>query len=434
MDVRRGFVAAVLIVAAACSSSGSEPTTGPSDSADSSVSADAVLRDVDVAGLETDIFGPATGVAGAGELPIAVMLHGTLGDRTRMEPLAASVADTGVLVYVPTWPVIDQVAPYPEAEGDEPFRRQSEAVICLLREVKRTAAELGGDPDDLTVIGHSGGGMIGARVAIVADPPWPGIDCDPGIDHRPNRFIGLAGDYLGIYQYGLQESRLYAPYDVLALEPTDDDLEVWLLSGQNDDTVNVSSAALFADHLAAAGIEAQFLTTDTTHAAPLDPSAPAGKFTSERIAAVLGGTAEPEWWPGPEPDATLRLDADDTCVHDGPESWPNDRTMTIQLENRTGVDASFALVSVRSGLDITRDEALAGGGILGVDNPDWVDWGGFRPVPPGETRTLHFAFVEADQDFVVYCHLEGDTNHPMAGWMFPTALLVPEITTDTTNP
>lgn len=429
MDVRRLVAAAVVLLLTACSTDGSDSQEAPSettqiatDTTTQTTGSDGVIRDLDVAGLETDVFGSAEG-QGDGAVPVAIMLHGTMGDRTRMEPLAASIAETGVLVYVPTWPVIDQVAPFPEGEGDEPFRRQSEAIVCLLREVKRTTRDLGGDPNDVTVIGHSGGGMIGARVAIVEEPPWPGIDCDPGIDHRPDRFIGLAGDYLGEYQYATQESDLYAPYDVLAIEPTNHELDVWLFAGHNDDAVNVWSAGRFADHLAEAGIDAHVLTTDTGHAVVLDPTTAAGSFTAARISAILAGTPEPEWWPDSEPDATVRLNGDDTCVHDGPETWPTDRAMTFQLENRAAVDASFALVSIRSDMQITRDEALAGEGILGVDNPDWVDWGGFRGVPPGEDRTLHFAFVEADQTFVVYCHLQPGTDHPMAGWMFPAALL-----------
>lgn len=355
------------------------------------------------------------------------MLHGTANDRSRMEPLAAAVAETGTVVFVPSWPVIDQRAPFPD-DGDEAFRRQSEAVICMLRATKLTAAQFGGDPGDLTLVGHSGGGMIGARVAMVDEVPWPGIDCDADVDHRPARFVGLAGDYEGWYQYAKSESSLYEPYDVLQLEATNTDLDVWLLQGTNDDAVNLWSSALFADHLAEWGIETRLLSTDTGHSEPLDPTTPAGRFTAERIAAIVHGRAEPAWWPAGAPDATLRLGSDDSCVYDGPEVWPTDRAITVQLENATTGDAAFALVSVRSDREITRDEALAGDGILGVDDdPEWVDNGGFRPVPPGETRSLPFAFVEGDQTFVLYCHIE-DVDHPRSGWMFPTALLEPAST------
>ena len=426
METRGIFAAVVAVALAACGSVDDGQTSG-SEAAPASTIADAVLRSVDVGGSESDIFLAGRAEPNGAPSPVVVMLHGTQGDRTRMEPLAADVAERGAVVVVPSWPVIDQVAPFPDAEGDEPFRQQSDAVICTLRAVKRTAAEFGGDPTNVTLLGHSGGGMIGARVAIVEEAPWPGIDCDVDIDHRPDRFIGMAGDYEGVYQYATARSELYAPYDVLALEPTNLDLEVFLLHGDNDETVNVYSAALFADHLARAGLEPQLLTTDTDHTAPLDPTTAAGRFTADRIDAIIHDRPEPEWWPDGASDASLRLSPDDTCTYDGPETWPIDRSIRIETENQTDVDASFALVSIRTDVDVTRQEALSGSGILGVDDPDWVDWGGFRPVPPGEQRTLDFAFVEADQTFVVYCHLLPWTDHDRAGWMFPAALLAPEL-------
>ena len=427
----RHVIAAVMTVSlAACSSAGDDASPGADPTPDSTIgdaaAGDATIRDVDVGGIEADIFPPGRVESDDGPAPVVIMLHGTLGDRTRMEPLAAAVAERGALVVVPSWPVIDQVEPFPQSEGDEPFRRQSEAVICALRDVKQSAAELGGDPSNVTLLGHSGGGMIGARVAIVEEPPWPGIDCDVGIDHRPDRFIGMAGDYEGYYQYAQPQSALYAPYDVLALEPTNLDLDVWLLHGHNDDAVNVWSSALFADHLEAAGLEPHLLTTDTGHAAPLDPTIAAGRFAADRIDAIIHDRQEPDWWLDGPSDATLRLDADDSCTYNGPETWPTDRAMRIEIANGTDVDAFFALVSIRDDVEITREEALAGDGILGVDNPDWVDWGGFRPVPPGEKRMLDFAFVEADQTFVTYCHLAPETDHPRAGWMFPAAVLSAE--------
>ena len=414
-------MAALLLAASltACGSAGD-------DAAPETTIEDAVLRDVDVGGSEADIFRPGPAEPNGVPSPVVVMLHGTQGDRTRMEPLAVEVAERGALVVVPSWPVIDQVTPFPDAEGDEPYRRQSEAVICALRDVKRTAADYRGDPANVTLLGHSGGAMVGARVAMVDDPPWPGIDCDADVDHRPTRFIGISGDYQGDYQYGTLRSDLYAPYDVLALEPTNLDLDVWLMHGQNDDTVNVWSPALFADHLASAGLEAHFLTTDTGHAAPLDPSTAAGRFAVDRIDAIIHDRPEPEWWPDDAGDASLVLGPGDTCIYDGPETWPIDQSIRIRIENKTDVDASFVLASIRTDVDVTREEALAADGILGVDNPDWVDSGGFRPVPPGERRLLDFAFVDASQNFVTYCHVEAETAHPRAGWMFPAALLVPD--------
>jgi acetyl esterase/lipase len=422
VNAHRWLIAALVATSlASCGRASDDATTPvPADSA----GARRVLRDLDVGGSETHVFLPDASASEGVPVPVVIMLHGTAADRSKLEPLAAEVAESGALVYVPTWPVIDQVRPYPEHEGDEPYRRQSEAVICVLRDVKRTAGEFGGDPGDVTLVGASGGGMVGARVAIVAEPPWPGIDCDAGIDHRPERFIGLAGDYEGLYQYATPGSELYGPYDVLTIEPTNRELDVWLLHGQNDESVDVRTSGRFADHLAEAGIEARVLTTDSDHIAPLDMSTPAGKFTAARITAIVHGQPEPQWWPGPSPDATLTLALNDRCSYAGPETWPVDRATTIRLENATDLDATFAQVSVRSDFEITREEALASRGTLDFHDPEWLDWAGLRPVPAGETRTLHFAFVEADQSFVLYCHREPTTDQPHTDWI-PAALVVP---------
>jgi len=436
MQTRRLFAAvAVAVWIGACATAdernelrGSSPASEAPPTADTSAE-HSVLRDLDVGGSPADVFLPGPrGSDLADPAPVVMMLHGTEGQRSHMASLAAAVAADGALVYVPAWPVIDQAAPFPEGQGDEPFRAQSEAVVCALRHVRRTAAQHGGDPADLTVVGHSGGGMIGARVSIVDDLPWPGIDCDTDVDHRPTRFIGLAGDYEGYYQYAQQRSDLYAPYDVLALQPTNTELDVWLLHGHNDDAVNVYSSALFVDHLRDAGIDARLLTTDSTHAAIVDTDTPAGRFTADRITEIVRGEPEPVWWPAGPVDATLSFAPAEVCSYEGPDTWPNDRAMTIRFVNRTEFDTSFALVSIRTDADPSPDAVLEGGsGELGVDDPEWVDWGGFRPVPPGESRTMPFAFVEADQTFVLYCHPEAGTTHPRANWMYPAAILTPVV-------
>jgi hypothetical protein len=68
---------------------------------------------------------------------------------------------------------------------------------------------------------------------------------------------------------------------------------------------------------------------------------------------------------------------------------------------------------------------LDGQGELGVDDPDWVDTGGFVRVQPGESKSYRFVMVEADQRFVVYCHPDPEAEHPRPNWMYPAAVLTP---------
>ena len=127
------MLTAVMIGLAGCGS----PDRGAS-SEQTSTTDPGSPQTIELAGNEADVHLPPESTEAA---PVVVMLHGTEGDRTRMNPLAAAVAARGALVYVPSWPVIDQVAGFPEEEGAEPFRRQSEAVICALPRDPRTTSE-----------------------------------------------------------------------------------------------------------------------------------------------------------------------------------------------------------------------------------------------------------------------------------------------------
>ncbi len=380
-----------------------------------------VLLDVDLGGAETDVFLPS---AELGPVPVVVMLHGTAGDRTRMHGLAAAVAERGALVYVPSWPVIDWARPYPTDEGDEPFRRQSETVICALRRVRSEAADLGGDPDDVTIVGHSGGAMIGARVALVETPPWPGIDCEPDVAHAPQRFIGIGGDYGGTFQHGRSQAGHYAAHDLFRIEPTNREVEVWLLHGHNDETVRSGVAQRLVEHLAEAHVDSHLLTTDWSHGEPLDPGSPANVYAAEQVASIVAGRADPGW-KRLEADAALTFDDAERCDYTGPVSWPRGEMLVIDLANRTDVELSFVFASVRSDVDLDDAALLADDDELRFDRFTWIDHGGFVPVLPGGSTTHRFVFVEADQRYVLFCHPGPDVEHPRPNWMYPAAVLTP---------
>jgi hypothetical protein len=321
--------------------------------------------------------------------------------------------------------VIDQVAVYPEHEGSEPFRRQSEAVVCTLREIRRTTAELGGDPDDITVVGHSGGGWMGARVALVDEPPWPGIDCDEGIDHRPQRFVGLAGDYWGGHQYGPSHTDVYAPYDVLAIEPTNTDLEMWLLSGHKDNSVWFDSSLELVHHVRAAGIATHLITGDWNHVAPLDPTDPAGRYTADLISAIVHDEAD-EWRTPDATDATLVLAADGRCTYSGPSTWSLDELLVLRVENRQDDRAAFGLVSVRPDADLTDGELLDTDDETDPTAFDWRDRVGFFHLDAETAEVIPFVFAEGDQRFVLYCKPGPDADPRWANLVLPAAVLTPD--------
>lgn len=355
----------------------------------------AVELDVDLGGATTaDVFAPGDDLADA---PVVVMLHGTAGDRTRLHDLARRVASEGVLVYVPDWPSIDQVGGYP-ADDDEPYRQQAEVVVCALRHIRQTAAERGGNPDDLTVYGHSGGAMAGARVAMVLDPPWPGIDCDAGISHVPQRFIGSAGDYDGSYQLAQLVPDLFAPYDPMTIEPTNADLEVRLVHGMSDDTVSADVSSAFLGHLLANGIDAQMISTDSGHGEMIDPATPAGEFMAEQIVALV--TGEPSAFD--DEGEPARMSDDGTCNYSGPSTFEVRRPVDIDFTTPDEPTLLLAF-SVLPDAPETDEEITALEGIPIDEPPDFVDAGGVQLIDRPDSEMVRLIFLEDDQRWVLAC-------------------------------
>lgn len=390
--------------------------TGESGSLPASSGADGVevMRDVDVGGVTVaDVFvGPVVGGA-----PVVVMFHGTDGDPSTMEPLAREVARTGAVVHVPAWPVIDQVSPYPTNDAG-PFQRQVDAVVCSLRFARRTAAEFGGDPNDLTVVGHSGGAMAGGRVAVVDELPWPDPGCDADVSHVPQRFIGTSGDYPGVNQYGWQYRDLYAPFDLMALDVTNTSLEVRLFHGFDDQAVDFILGWYFHDRLVDLGVDSRLLATDTGHSDLRDPATPAGRFVAEEVAALLHG--RPGIFDDVPVDASLTAD-EGSCVYAGPAELALSELLRIELHNRRSGLVWFSLVGL-SGDDVTVDDLLTDDSTPGGFPPDAVEFGGFQPVEVGASGRIDWVFLDGTRPWATYCLSDPDPEHPMT---MPTTLLWP---------
>ena len=325
-----------------------------------------VQRELDVAGVTvTDVFAPS----GGHDLPVVVMLHGTGGERVVMEPLARAVAEENAVVYLPSWPVIDQVAEFP-ADDDEPFRLQAEAVVCALRFARRTAAEFGGDPDELTLLGHSGGATAGARVALVAEPRWPGIDCDPGVSHAPQRFIGTGGDFLGEYQYALECPELFHAYDPFSIEVTNSDLEVRLIHGVVDRAVCSRVSVSFDEYLRALGLDTALVATDTGHSELRNPDTPAGRFVVEQVSALIHD--RPSVFDSEGIPATLTV-GDGACDYSGPLEIDRDELLRLELQNPTIQPVWLSPVRVQPDSDISLEQVRADRSPAGEGPPEWVD-------------------------------------------------------------
>jgi acetyl esterase/lipase len=329
------------------------PACGPQPSDGSAVEL-IVTRDVAVAEVTTaDVFAPR----GAVDLPMVVMFHGTEGRRANMEPLAADVARSGAVVVVPSWPVLTE---RPAVESTEDvFFPQTAAAVCGVRFARATATEHGGDPADLTVVGHSGGAPLGARVALVDELPWPGIECYPGVSTHVDRFVGTGGDYTNEYQSGTWIPDVHRPYDVFQLEVTNVDLEVRLVHGGADQSVDVGKSTVFDQHLDALGVDSALVYVDATHRELRDPATPGGRLVADQIAALVHG--HPSVFDDAGVDATLSFDGED-CHFQSTSTAAVGRPLRIRLVDDADVPVWFGLVGFPSerSADLVHEAIAAG--------------------------------------------------------------------------
>jgi acetyl esterase/lipase len=137
-----------------------------------------------------DIYAPAPGTAeDRGSWPVAVMIHGRPRYARDMAPLAEVVARAGAVVFNVDYRGVRPVGPgWPEAPED---------IACAMRYARAHAADYGGDPDTLVLVGHSYGGYLGPLVALAGDE-FDG-DCLYSVDDfsaLPTGFVGIAGNYV----------------------------------------------------------------------------------------------------------------------------------------------------------------------------------------------------------------------------------------------
>ncbi|HZD05072.1 MAG TPA: hypothetical protein VE173_09140, partial [Longimicrobiales bacterium] len=105
------------------------------------------------------VYAPA---AEGGPWPVAVMIHGAGG--SRLDQWARAVASKGVVAYVPYWP---DDSPWHSAKG---FRADMtptiEQLACAVRFARAEAERYGGDPSNLTLLGHSAGANFASVIAF----------------------------------------------------------------------------------------------------------------------------------------------------------------------------------------------------------------------------------------------------------------------------
>ncbi len=97
-----------------------------------------------------DVFGPAE----PGPWPMVVLAHAKFGSRSDVKSLARDVASQGAVAVTVGYP------------DTPPYVASTEHLGCAVRFARSIAEDHGGDPDNVTLFGHSIGAAVGAVVAL----------------------------------------------------------------------------------------------------------------------------------------------------------------------------------------------------------------------------------------------------------------------------
>jgi acetyl esterase/lipase len=118
--------------------------------------------------------------------PVIVMVHACCGDRADLGMLSEAVAAEGAIVMNADWAGIKNHARFPDAYTD---------VACAVRFARARAADFGGDPADVTLLGWSDGAMASAVVAAAGEQFDRSQCVYPSASSVPDALIGVAGFY-----------------------------------------------------------------------------------------------------------------------------------------------------------------------------------------------------------------------------------------------
>lgn len=200
--------------------------------------------------LSLDVYRPAH----AAHAPVLVFFYGgnwTHGRRQWYRFVGTALAAHGILTIIPDY------RKYPDVRLDGFMQDAAHAVAWT----HDHAAQFGGDPQDLFVMGHSSGAQIAALLAT--DPTWLAAD---GMSlHSVAGFIGLAGvyDFVPIPPQDADMRRIFGtrPREQRQADPITfvrhGDPPMLLLQGTDDHLVRAADSVALARKAQAVGGDAE---------------------------------------------------------------------------------------------------------------------------------------------------------------------------------
>jgi pimeloyl-ACP methyl ester carboxylesterase len=141
-----------------------------------------------------DVYAPI----GREGLPVVVMFHGGTGDigKSYLAGLARATAEQGAVVFVPNYGTTAAEWAVPEADASAAVaERELDAAGCAIAFAVATAADHGGDPQQLILFGHSAGGQSGFTAGLRGPRDLPACVVEP-VPFEVDGLVAYEGDWL----------------------------------------------------------------------------------------------------------------------------------------------------------------------------------------------------------------------------------------------
>ncbi|MFB0535555.1 MAG: dienelactone hydrolase family protein [Anaerolineae bacterium] len=213
-----------------------------------------------------DVYSPTE----LGPWPVVVLMHAWFQskDNAIYASLAEELAGRGVVVFVPQRRSESATLFEYAQDNGRDIREVHESWACAVRFVRESAADYGGDPGRVTVLGHGSTGLdtafigddlqqVWEEVASLRGGPPPQTDCLAGGDSaHVEAYIGYGGDYH--YYKLLRDSdpelwELTSPFGLIGRNPS---LLVHLVHGEMGNPAYIERAVEYREDLVNAGYDA----------------------------------------------------------------------------------------------------------------------------------------------------------------------------------
>lgn len=300
--MRRAMAVLILLTVGACSSSDSNVSTATStqspaiDSTTTTAETGTNASSEEVqetrnteyttaGGKMLDIYSPG----GSARWPVVLVVNGVSQGKGRFAPLAEAISAKGAVVF------------NVDVTMAEPFDTAISQVACAVRYAHATAADYGGDPSRITLVGNSAGATTGIIVAMTGDDV--ARDCVADGPAELDAVVGYEGPYdwattdygqVDVSAYESSEPDVWAAVDPYAHLGGNPDLVIRLIHGDDTDVawyeVPRAVSVDFHQALVDAGYDAEITLVDgASHTAITRPGSEAFAITVRQAFEVAQG-------------------------------------------------------------------------------------------------------------------------------------------------